>query len=195
MSQLNVSVIKNVLGSGPGIDLFNGGNIAFDTNTLFIDSTNNRVGVGTSTPEAALHITGTGGFKLNTAPLVETVNIVAGTSNGNTTVNAIDGSIHYFTSANTGNFTPNIRGDASTTFDSLLAIGQVSTFTIISALGGSSGYCSSLQVDGTTRTLEWTDGSAPTERGGTSGVDAYQFTIIKTAADTFTILASKAYFN
>jgi hypothetical protein len=36
------------------------GDVAFDTNTLFVDSTNNRVGVGTTSPDAALHVQTTG---------------------------------------------------------------------------------------------------------------------------------------
>jgi hypothetical protein len=34
------------------------GNVAIDTNTLFVDATNNRVGIGTSTPSVAAHILG-----------------------------------------------------------------------------------------------------------------------------------------
>ena len=35
------------------------GNATFDTNTLFVDSTNNRVGIGTKTPSSKLHVNGT----------------------------------------------------------------------------------------------------------------------------------------
>ena len=35
-----------------------GGNVAFDTDTLFIDSVNNRVGILTTTPDAALQVNG-----------------------------------------------------------------------------------------------------------------------------------------
>ena len=35
------------------------GNLAVDTNTLFVDAANNRVGVGTATPIAPLHVRGT----------------------------------------------------------------------------------------------------------------------------------------
>jgi hypothetical protein len=34
------------------------GNQAFDTNTLYVDAANNRVGIGTSTPQTALHVEG-----------------------------------------------------------------------------------------------------------------------------------------
>jgi hypothetical protein len=36
------------------------GDVAFDTNTLFVDSTENRVGIGTVTPRADLDVVGTG---------------------------------------------------------------------------------------------------------------------------------------
>ena len=34
------------------------GNVAIDTNTLYVDATNNRVGLGNSSPSARLHVTG-----------------------------------------------------------------------------------------------------------------------------------------
>ena len=50
----------NVPGDGTvGTDQLSSANVAFDTSTLFIDSTNNRVGVGTITPATALDVTGT----------------------------------------------------------------------------------------------------------------------------------------
>ena len=197
MSQLNVSAIKNVLGTGSGIDLFNSGNFSFATDKLFVDAVNGRLGVGTTTPEVALHILGTGGFKLETAPLIEGVNIVGGTINGNTTVDLDQSSVHLFTSAGTGNWTTNLRVNSSTTLDSKLSVGEVITVILISQLGGSSGYTTSLNIDGTGQTVEWSDGDAPSERGGTSGYDLYQFTIIRTSTGStgYLVLGNKAYFS
>ena len=39
------------------------GNLTVDTNTLYVDATNNRVGVGTLTPTNDLHISSTSGTK------------------------------------------------------------------------------------------------------------------------------------
>ena len=55
------------------------GDVTFDTNTLFVDSVNDRVGVGTSTPEATLHVVGnayvSSNLEVGTANLfVDTVN-------------------------------------------------------------------------------------------------------------------------
>ena len=168
MSQLNVDTLKNSSGTGNGIALQASGNIAFDTNTLYVDSTNDKVGINDSAPNASLEITGTEGVNINTSPIVEKVNTVSGTSNSNTTIDLLTASVWYFTSANTGNFTPNFRGNGNNT---------------------------SVNIDGSGRTIEWIDGEAPDERGGTSGYDIYQYTILKTASNTFTVFACRSYCN
>ena len=64
MSQLNVDTLKNSSGTGNGIALQASGNIAFDTNTLYVDSTNDKVGINDSAPNASLEITGTEGVNI-----------------------------------------------------------------------------------------------------------------------------------
>ena len=63
MSQLEVDKIIPQSGttltigdSGDTINFADGQNISIDTNTLYIDSTNNRVGIGTTTPQEKLDI-------------------------------------------------------------------------------------------------------------------------------------------
>jgi len=51
--------INNILACSPSATLASAtitGNLTVDTNTLFVDSANNRVGVGTATPAAQFHI-------------------------------------------------------------------------------------------------------------------------------------------
>jgi hypothetical protein len=62
------------------------GNLTVDTNTLFVDAANNRVGVGTSSPVANLHVSdgGAAGLEifpaaLNGGPLLQAYDRVAGT--------------------------------------------------------------------------------------------------------------------
>jgi hypothetical protein len=43
------------------------GNLTVDTNTLFVDATNNRVGIGTITPSSLLHAYGTTGVTIETS--------------------------------------------------------------------------------------------------------------------------------
>tara|TARA_B100000085_G_scaffold195451_1_gene179248 strand:+ start:2440 stop:3027 length:588 start_codon:yes stop_codon:yes gene_type:complete len=193
MSQLNVDALRHSSGTGPGIDLQSSGNIAFDTNTLYVDTTNDRVGINDATPSYSLDVTGTEGVNLNTSPVVEGINIVAGASNSTTNIDLLTNSTTLFTSANTGNWTPNFRGNSSTTLNSVMSTGQVIVATIISANGGSSGYSSNITIDGSGVSEEWLNNDVPATRGGTSGFDFYQYTIIKTGNAAFTVFAARSY--
>jgi hypothetical protein len=56
----NLSIKNNISGSPVELlSITNGGNLAVDTNTLFVDATNNRVGIGTITPSQKLDVSGT----------------------------------------------------------------------------------------------------------------------------------------
>ena len=88
-----------------------------------------------------------------------------------------------------GSFVINIRGDVNTKFDSLIGIGKVTTMTIYSANNSSSNYMSAFQIDGSAQTIKYSGGSAPSAATG-SGVDLYSLTILKTAADTYSVFGS-----
>ena len=88
-----------------------------------------------------------------------------------------------------GSFVINLRGDASTTFDSLLSIGKVTTMTIYSANNNASNYMTAFQIDGSAQTIKYSGGSAPSAATG-SGVDVYSLTILKTAANTYSIFGN-----
>ncbi|AHB80669.1 hypothetical protein S-MbCM25_034 [Synechococcus phage S-MbCM25] len=194
MSQLNVDIIKHSTGTGPGIDITSAGNVAIDTNTLFVDSVNDKVGIGTVTPNAALEITGTGGIILDSLPLREKYSVRSGTVNSNDTIILTEGNIHLFTTDSTGNWSPDFTG-GSVTLNSLLNVGQVVVVTIISSCGGSSGYPTSLAIDGSGVSVDWFGGSAPNARGGTSGWDQYQYTVIKHSDASYYVLATANHFE
>ena len=78
-----------------------------------------------------------------------------------------------------GSFVINLRGDASTTFDSLIGIGKVTTMTIYSANNSASNYMTSFQIDGSAQTIKYVCND--TICGTGSGVDVYSLTILKTA--------------
>tara|TARA_Y100001978_G_scaffold66316_1_gene59487 strand:+ start:1022 stop:2626 length:1605 start_codon:yes stop_codon:yes gene_type:complete len=88
-----------------------------------------------------------------------------------------------------GSFVINLRGDASTTFDSLIDIGKVTTMTIYSANNNTSNYMTAFQIDGSAQTIKYSGGSAPSAATG-SGVDVYSLTIMKTAASTFSVFGN-----
>ena len=194
MSQLNVDTLKHSQGTGPGIDMQSSGNFAFDTNTLYVDSVNDRVGINDSTPSHSLDVAGSEGVNLGCGAIFEKVNIVSGTSNSNTNIDLLTSSVWLFTSSNNGNFTPNFRGNSTTSLDNMMSTGQVIVATIISQNSGSSGYSNSMNIDGSGQTIYWSNDEAPDERGGNSGYDVYQYSIIKTGGgNSYLVLANRTY--
>ena len=195
MSQLNVDALKHSQGTGSGIDLQSSGNFAFDTDTLYVDSVNDRVGVNDSSPNYSLDISGNDGVMLGAGGIFEKVNIVNGTSNGNTDIDLLTSAVWLYTSDNNGNWTPNFRGNASTSLDSIMGTGQVIVATIISNLNGSSGYAANMNIDGSGQTEYWNNDSTPDARGGDSGYDVYQYSIIKTGSTSYLVLANRTWMD
>jgi hypothetical protein len=121
---------------------------------------------------------------------------LAGTNSG-TGANAYfgNGSVQYYSSNNTTNWTQNIGFDVSATLNTVMSVGQSITMSILSTNGGTAYYPTSVQINGTTSgvTTKWQGGSAPTQ-GNANSIDVYTYTIIKTGSATFTVLASQTKF-
>jgi len=100
--------------------------------------------------------------------------------------------LHAATNAS-ASFVINLRGDGSTTFNSLMNIGQSSVFTVYSASNNASYYLTDFQIDGSSITEKWSGGTAPSAGSG-AGVDVYTFNILKTANATFSVYANTANF-
>ena len=103
------------------------------------------------------------------------------------------GMVWYGVTNAAGAWTFNIRGDASTTFDSLTNNNKVTTMTIYSANNSTSNYMTAFKIDGTTQTVKWAGGSAPSAATG-SGVDVYSMTIMKTGSNTYHVFGNVTNF-
>jgi hypothetical protein len=130
------------------------------------------------------------------AQLLETTTIstsaVTATQNYDVITN---GAVTYVTASNTSNYTLNVRGDESTTLNSVMSTGQALTIAHLVTNGGTAYYLTALEIDGTTSgvTLEWQNGSAPSA-GNVNSVDIYSITIIKTGNAAFTAFAAQTRF-
>jgi hypothetical protein len=125
---------------------------------------------------------------------VKETTTVSATAAANTiSYDFITQSVLYYTSDATGNWVLNVRGDSGTTLNSVMSTGQSATVAFLATQGATAYYQTALQIDGSAVTPKYQGGSAPTE-GNASGVDAYVFTIIKTADATFTALGSQTQF-
>jgi len=124
----------------------------------------------------------------------EVVTITAAAPAATQNYDVLTQSVQYFTTNAANNWTLNIRGSAGTSLNSALAVGQALTIVVVSTQGASPFFNNALQVDGGAVTPKWQGGVAPSA-GNASGLDVYTYTVIKTAAATFTVLASLAQFK
>jgi hypothetical protein len=70
--------------------------------------------------------------------------------------------------------------------------GKSVTVTIIAKIASSGGFSSTISL--ATSTLVWQGGVTPSSANTSSGTDAYTYTIVRTAADTYTVFASRTRF-
>lgn len=188
----------------------NGTTTTINTSTLDVEDKNITVAKGAADGAAAngggLTIEGAGvtfnyvdankHMALNTGLKVEEIKeaVTADTTTaGVINVDGLAGAVRNFTANQTANRTINFRGDGSTALNVAMAVGESMTFAIMMAQGSTAYYLNAYQIDGSAVTPKWQGGTAPTG-GNASSVDSYSFTIIKTAASTYTVLASLAAF-
>jgi hypothetical protein len=124
----------------------------------------------------------------------ERTTVTATAATGTIAYDAVTQGVLYYTSNATGNWTLNIRGDSSTTLSSILAVGDAITVTHLVTNGATAYYNNVLQIDGSTVTPKYQGGTA-FAAGNASSIDAYVYTIVKTAATpTYTVFASQTKF-
>lgn len=126
----------------------------------------------------------------NVKSLMETVTL-SGAATGAISFDTMTQAVMFYPTAATGNFSVNIRGNSGNTLNSILNVGQSLTVALVVTNGTTAYYLTSLQVDGVTVTAKWPNASTPIS-GNASAIDCYTFTVIKTAASTYTVLASRS---
>ena len=123
----------------------------------------------------------------------ELTTISATAATGAIDIDVATSSIDIRTSNAVANWTINIRGNATTTLNSLMATGQQISVVFESPQSGTAYYPTALTVDGASVTPKWLGGIAPSS-GNINSTDVYVYTIRKTGAETFTALASQNKF-
>lgn len=117
--------------------------------------------------------------------------VSATAATGTINVDAATSGVHYYTSNASANFTLNFRGSSTVTMASFLAVGQAVTVVFLNTNGSTPYYATAFQIDGSSVTPKWGNGVVPAA-GNASAVDAYQFTIVKTAATpTYEVFAGQ----
>jgi len=123
----------------------------------------------------------------------ETITLSAVAATGAINIDTLTSAVDIRTANASGNWTINVRGDASTTLDSLMAVGTQVSVVFESPQGATAYYPTAFNVDGSAVVPKWLGGSAPAS-GNINSNDVYVYTIRKTGAATFTALASQSKF-
>ena len=205
MSQINVNKVfsPNQAGiPGPNIDIASNGNISMDTDTVFVDSTNDRLGIGTASPGRTLDIQHIGGISFNAGVIFEDCTISGTAMNGTVNHDVETANAGYYTSVS-GNWTYNIRWDSGATLDSKMNTGETINISYTVPVTGSSYYQSGFTIDGSSKTVQWVDQNPPVQGGGresgddaaTTGFDVYSFAINKYSTNNYYILGSHTHFG
>ena len=123
----------------------------------------------------------------------EYITTSATAATGTVHFDAVTQSVLYYTTNASANWTLNVRGNGTTTLNSLLAVGESLTIAFMATQGSTAYYHTALTIDGVSATVKWQGASTPAA-GNASGVDAYVFTIVKTASATYTVFGSQTRF-
>ena len=209
--------ISRITDEGDMIQLYEGstlrGKIGIEVNDLFITSANSgirfdfnntRVVPCTTTGAASDGTDDLGDpnarwkdIYLSGGVIADGVSQIASVEEKVTTSTSTSGTLTVDTQGNAVTFlTANQSANRTINFsnaNSNMATGESMTFAVLATQGSTAYYLNAYQVDGSSVTPKWQGGSAPTA-GNASGIDAYSFTIIKTADATFTVLASITQF-
>jgi hypothetical protein len=125
--------------------------------------------------------------------LIETTTLVAAAPTSTTTHDLITSAVRYHTTNTANNWTLNLRGDASTTLNSIMQIGQSITVAMLVTNGGTAYYQTGFQVDGSSVTVRWSGGNTPSQ-GNVNSVDIYSITVVKTGNAQFTAFGAQTRF-
>ena len=146
------------------------------------------------TPKGVGEITFNGTGKIQ--QVLEKVTVTNTATTGTITYDLLEQAVLYHTGNAAGQFTLNFRGSNSTALNTMIATGESGTAAFLNTNSTTAYYTTFVTIDGTSTNVstKWQGGSTPSS-GNSLSIDAYAFTIIKTAASTYTVLAAQSQFK
>jgi len=109
------------------------------------------------------------------------------------TFDVLSSAILYYTANMVNNVVLNIRGNGFNTFNSISNVGDSVTLALVTTCGATPYVVTGLQIDGVSVTPKYNGNVAPTvSLMIASGINTYNYTVIKTAASAYVVLGSFA---
>jgi chaperonin cofactor prefoldin len=159
--------------------------------TLQFDGTNFGVGLTPVVNNGVLQL----GSYASIKSLVESATITGAAPSATTQFDWMSQAVQYYTSNATTNFTLNIRGNGSTSLNTVMQIGQSASIALMVTNGSPAYYMSAINIDGTASgvTVKYINGTSLSS-GNANSIDIYSITVIKTASATYTVLVVQTKF-
>ena len=152
-------------------------------------------------PATATNFTATQTFTGSTTAIAavfqdaaEVTTISATAATGTINYDVTTQSVLYYTTNASANWTVNVRGNGTTSLNTLMSTGQAITVVFLVTQGATAYFNNAFQIDGSSVTPRYQGGTAWTS-GNASGIDAYSYTIVKTGSAAFTVFASQTQFK
>ena len=134
-------------------------------------------------------------LQISLTQVFETGNIYSTAVGGNVNIDLQNNTLYFFSSNTTANVTFNFRANTQNTLDSQLGVGQTVTSAILLKQGATR-YRANVYVDGVLQSPWWLGNSAPSyATTQQESIDIYSFSVLKTAANVYTVIASNANFQ
>ena len=200
---VNTTIISNNITTNTAVfhDRVSVGNIL--TNTVITSSqlqVNSIFVANTTKVEANSLLIGLKGLDVSgtsdLAQIIEKANLVsAAPTSPLTNIDVLSGSVVFYLNAMTANIGLNFRGNASTSLNNLLSVGDSITVAVIVLNGATSYYPTAYTIDtGVSVAPKWQGGLTPTS-GTSSAYDIYTYTIMKyNAAPLYHVFATQSFF-
>lgn len=164
-------------------------------------TTSNITTANVTTMSGTTNYTGTQTFTGSTTAIAavfqdaaEVATVSATAATGTINYDVTTQSVLYYTTNASANWTVNIRGNSSTSLNTLMSTGQSLTVVFLVTQGSTAYFNNALQIDGSSVTPKYQGGTAWSS-GNASGIDAYSYTIVKTGSAAFTVFASQTQFK
>jgi hypothetical protein len=173
-----------VIGSKLGLGAISGNNIS--TNSI----RGNNIVAGQITSNVLAS-----NLSISVTRVVEKANINSITIGGNVNINVTENTHFFFDANTTANVTFNLRANTQNTFDSIIDIGDATSISV-TVKHGTDRHEANLAIDGVVQTnVFYSANVKPSQVAITSGeINRFAYTIYKTAANTYSVLASNTLY-
>lgn len=175
---------QSVIGTKLGLSAVSGNNISTDS----IRGNNIVAGQITSNVLAS-------NLSISLTRVLEEANINSIAVGGSVNIDVLDSTVFFFNANTTAAVTFNIRGNNTTTFDSVTTIGETTSLAI-AVRHGTARHPANLSIDGVNQTLFYAGNTRPVNVSISSAeINLFTYSIFKTASSVYTVISANTLFG